>query len=93
MLLALGLESLGVGGDACLRLRDQLFLPVRQGCELVDDRMLGALEVDVPGVEPRLDLLLRRGERVAELVDRDARAFGGCGAALLRDPALLLGEN
>ena len=71
LLLALSLEPIGVGRDARLGLRDQLRLLLRQLADLVDDAVLRALEVVVPRVEARLDLLLRPRQGLAELVDGD----------------------
>ena len=93
LLLALGLEALGVGRDAGLRLGDELLLALRQSRELVDNGVLRPVEVVGPRVEPGLDLLLGRRQGLTELVDRHARAFGGRAAAFLGDPAFLLSEQ
>src|SRR5439155_21822750 len=62
LLLALRLEPLGVGGDSRLRLGDELLLALLELRQLLGDHPLGALEIVRPGVQPALDLLLRRHE-------------------------------
>src|SRR5262245_51544586 len=61
VLLALGLEPLGVGGESSLRLLDQPSLPAREQLQLLVEVRLRALEVLAPVGEPLLDASLSLG--------------------------------
>src|SRR5438046_985170 len=93
LLLALGLESLRVGGDSRLGVGDELTLSRGELFEVAGDGMPHAVEVLVPLAQTRLDLPLRVRERRGEPGRRCTLVLGRRPPALLGDPSFLVGEQ
>src|SRR5205823_8877289 len=92
LLLALGLEPLGVGGNPPLGLGDQLLLALGNPRDLRRVGLLRPVEIGAPLGEPLLDPPLRCRERLGQARRCLLLALAERVTALVRDPPLLLEE-
>ncbi len=84
-----GVELVRLGGDPRLDVGDALTHALLERGDRALERVLGALEIGLPGAQPLLDTLLDGGDELGHSLRELALAHRELAAALIREAALL----